>query len=154
MRSTPSNASSPIRRASYSIRGGRQRLVVHLVPFADNVSLHGPAIHEISPHVGSPVIMGRGPSQHHVVLDSLKQGHSGGPSRDGCGEKDLPHVSTVPLAKGLTPPPPPAPAVRPPPCSAHTSLKLTENRKYNRWSTYTSSEKRGNARTTSSREPG
>lgn len=72
------------------------------MPFSDNVSLHGPVIHEISPHGGSAVIGGRRPTQHHAVLDSLEQGHTGGFSRDGC-EGKLTRIVAVLLTKELTP---------------------------------------------------
>lgn len=85
-----SNTLSPMiyspRQIYYSISCGSQCLVVHFVPFSNNISFHGPVIHKISPHIRSPVIGWCCPAQHHVVFNSLQQGHASGPARDSWKE--------------------------------------------------------------------
>lgn len=130
------------RQMYYSISGGSQRLVVHFVPFSKNVSLHGPVIHKISSHIGSPVIGRCCPAQHHVVFNSLQQGHASGPPRDSWKEKQ-PHMTTMPSLYDLTP------LI----CTQGSSWtcymlcphqpQAFRNVRYNRWSTYAVSKKWG-----------
>lgn len=115
--------------------------MVHFVPFSDNVSLHGPVIHKISSHIGSPVIGRCCPTQHHVVFNSLQQGHASGPPRDSWKEKQ-PHMTTMPSLYDLTP-------LICTQGSSWTRYMLCphqpqsfRNVRYNRWSTYAVSKKR------------
>lgn len=71
----------------YLIGSCSQSLVIQFVPFPKNLSLHAPVIHKISPDISSSIIFRSSPTHHHVVLDSLQQGHPGGLPRYSCVEK-------------------------------------------------------------------
>lgn len=71
------------RDRTHFVGGCSQCLVVHLMPFPDNTSLHSPVVHKVSPDISTSVTSRLVPAQHHEVLDSLQQGHTSGLPRDG-----------------------------------------------------------------------
>lgn len=72
---------------AYLIGGCGQSLVVHFMPFSKNSSFDGSVVHKIASNISTSIISGRGPTQHHVVLQGLLQGDSGGLSWYGCEGK-------------------------------------------------------------------
>lgn len=84
-------------KKSYLIRCASDCLEVEFMPLACDSILHCSIVQVVTSDVCSTIISRSLPAQHHVVLDPLQQGHSGGRAWDGCRRIRLSLAQQQPL---------------------------------------------------------
>lgn len=66
------------------IRCASDCLGVELIPLACDSMFNCPVVQIVTSDICSSVVSRSRPAQHHVVTDTLQQGHTGGIARRGC----------------------------------------------------------------------